>query len=80
MQKDFLSIPIVGARKTKQIQDSLKALDITIPEKHMEALNKVSKVRLGFPHEFLNSPGVKSVSFGDAYDRLDNPNDLLRAK
>lgn len=72
MQKDFLSIPIIGARKLSQLQDSLKCLRFELPDMYMERLDKVSEIQLGFPHDFLNSEGVKDVLFGGTYDMIDN--------
>ena len=51
-------IPIVGARKVSQIQDSLKAATLVLGEEHLERLNQVSAIELGFPHDFLESKGV----------------------
>ncbi len=70
MQHPSQSIPIVGARKLEQIQDSLKAAEIEIPEAAMEKLADVSAIELGFPHDFLKQDGVKHVSFGGDYDKL----------
>ncbi len=70
MQHPSQSIPIVGARKLEQIQDSLKAAEIEIPKAAMEKLDDVSAIELGFPHDFLKQDGVKHVSFGGDYDKL----------
>lgn len=70
MQKDFTSIPIVGSRKHEQISESLKAAEIIIPNDLMEELNEVSKIELGFPHDFLVSDGVKTVLYGGTYDDI----------
>ncbi len=72
MQQDFQGIPIIGARKLSQLQDSLKCLRFELPEMYMERLDEVSKIELGFPHDFLNSDGVKEVIFGGTYDMIDN--------
>jgi aryl-alcohol dehydrogenase-like predicted oxidoreductase len=70
MQKEFSSIPIVGSRKHEQISESLHAAEIIIPEELMTELNEVSKIDLGFPHDFLASDGVKQVLFGGTWDKL----------
>jgi aryl-alcohol dehydrogenase-like predicted oxidoreductase len=46
-------VPIVGARKLGQIQDNVGALSVTLPEKALDRLEEVSKIELGFPHDFL---------------------------
>ena len=64
MEKDYTSIPIVGGRKVAQIEDSLNATEISIPEEDIQKLDEVSKISLGFPHDFLNSKDVKQVVYG----------------
>ncbi len=70
MQQPFSSIPIVGARKVEQIDDSLKATELVIPLESMEKLNDISAIELGFPHDFLNSDGVNTVLFGGERSNL----------
>ena len=65
-------IPIIGASKAKQLQDSLGCLSLKIPDELLAKLNEVSKIELGFPHEFLKSDGVKEEAFGGLYEKLDN--------
>lgn len=64
-------IPIIGARKVTQIQDSLQAVDFSIPAEQLALLNRVSAIELGFPHDFLRSDGVRDVLFGGTYDQID---------
>jgi len=71
IQQNFKSIPIVGARKLSQIQDSLGALSFQLPGDLMKDLNEVSIIEPGFPHDFLLSDTVKMVAYGGAYDYLD---------
>ncbi|OJJ14833.1 aldo/keto reductase [marine bacterium AO1-C] len=71
MQQNQTVIPIVGARKLSQIEDSLGCVDIVIPEAQMKELNEVSAIALGFPHEFLAEDRVKQVIFGDTYSKID---------
>jgi aryl-alcohol dehydrogenase-like predicted oxidoreductase len=56
-------IPIVGARTEAQIRDSLDCLNFTLPEKMMQRLNEVSKIDLGFPHEFLKEPMINDLVY-----------------
>ncbi|MBI3394951.1 MAG: aldo/keto reductase, partial [Spirochaetia bacterium] len=49
-------IPILGASKLSQIQDNLKSLDFTLSAEHLKRLDDVSKIDLGFPHDFLAGP------------------------
>lgn len=64
-------IPIVGARKESQIIDSMGCLNFTIPEEMMQALDELSKVSLGFPHEFFELPTVKKVLYGENFNKLE---------
>jgi aryl-alcohol dehydrogenase-like predicted oxidoreductase len=64
-------IPIVGARKVEQITDSLGSVDVKLGEPHLEKLDAVSKVDLGFPHDFLRSDGVRDLVRGEIRTRID---------
>jgi aryl-alcohol dehydrogenase-like predicted oxidoreductase len=66
------TMPIVGARHVEQLKDSLKCLEFTIPSEMMVRLDEVSKIELGFPHDFLASEGVKEVAFAGMFDKIEN--------
>lgn len=70
MQQHQQIIPIVGARHTGQLQDSLKATEITLSAEHLERLHAVSAIELGFPHEFLKGDGVRDILFGGKLGEL----------
>jgi aryl-alcohol dehydrogenase-like predicted oxidoreductase len=55
--------PILGARTLTQLQDNLAALEITFSDEQIARLNAVSRIDLGFPHDFLSS-GAMSMMFG----------------
>jgi len=65
------TIPIVGARKVSQIEDTLKAAEVSLSAEHLATLDEVSRVALGFPHEFLESDGVLDVMYGSVRERVD---------
>lgn len=65
-------IPIIGARKLSHVKDNMNCLDLTLSEGHLAKLNDVSKVELGFPHDFLNKESIKSVVYGDMFERIDS--------
>ncbi|MCE7039506.1 aldo/keto reductase [Dyadobacter sp. CY312] len=71
-QRQQVMIPIIGASKASQLEDSLGCLSFEIPAEQMARLNEVSKIELGFPHEFLKSDGVKEEAFGGMYEKLYN--------
>jgi aryl-alcohol dehydrogenase-like predicted oxidoreductase len=59
-------IPIVGARKKSQIEDSLGALTFELTEEQVTRLDKISHIDLGFPHDFLRQPNIERVIYGEA--------------
>lgn len=71
MQQSFSSIPIVGATKTTQLVDNIGAITITLSPEHIARLNEASSFELGFPHDFFNEAGVKQVTYGGFYDKIE---------
>ncbi len=57
-------IPIVGARKVGQIEDTMGAASVTLTADHLKKLHQVSKISLGFPHDFIASDFVRDVVRG----------------
>lgn len=49
------AFPIIGARTASHLTESFKALNINLSVEHLERLNAVSQVRLGYPHEILQT-------------------------
>jgi aryl-alcohol dehydrogenase-like predicted oxidoreductase len=47
------AFPIVGARTIEHIQDSLKALSFQLTPEHINQLNQLSAVPMGYPHDLL---------------------------
>jgi aryl-alcohol dehydrogenase-like predicted oxidoreductase len=64
-------IPIVGARRVSQIRDSLGAVDVKFEQGHLDRLREVSRVDLGFPHDFIASSGVQDMVKSELRSRLD---------
>jgi aryl-alcohol dehydrogenase-like predicted oxidoreductase len=64
-------IPIVGARKLAQFQDNLASLDVKLDPAQVARLDAVSKVRLGFPHEFYENGMVNNLVYGGLRDKID---------
>ncbi len=65
-------IPIIGARKLTQFQDNLACLDVTLSPEHLQRLDQVSQIELGFPHDFLQSDIIRDRLFGGTYNTIDN--------
>ncbi|HYO80837.1 MAG TPA: aldo/keto reductase [Bryobacteraceae bacterium] len=64
-------IPIVGARRLSQVKDNLACLEVRLSPQEMMALDEVSKVDLGFPHDFYSKSMVRGLSYGGMYDRIE---------
>lgn len=60
-----VTAPIIGARTAAQLTDNLGALEVEFEDAQLARLAQVSDIELGFPHEFLNRPLTRSVTFGD---------------
>ena len=71
MQQGFSCIPIIGATKPEQFIENLKCLDVTLSNEHINSLNQVSKIELGFPGDFFLEDGVKNVLYGGFFDRIE---------
>src|SRR4029079_4188057 len=46
-------IPIIGAKNLVQINDNLACMEFVLSDDQIQRLNEVSKIELGFPHDFL---------------------------
>lgn len=71
-QQKGVMVPILGARTVVQLEDNLGALDVKLDKDQMDKLNKVSEIDMGFPHRFLDSPGIKENIYGGKADQIDN--------
>lgn len=61
------SIPIVGARKALHLQDSLGSVKVVLNQNELTRLHEVSKVEMGFPHDFLSADAIKDNLYGGTY-------------
>lgn len=73
MQQDFKCIPIVGATKLSQLNENLNAVDFTLAQEHVETLNKISMIDLGFPEAFYREEGVRQSVYGGYFDKIHHP-------
>jgi aryl-alcohol dehydrogenase-like predicted oxidoreductase len=67
-----VTIPVVGARTEAQIRDNLAAVDVNLDDAQLARLDEVTRVELGYPHEFLVYARGDSFTFGDAYALTDD--------
>ncbi|UCG51311.1 MAG: aldo/keto reductase [Candidatus Latescibacterota bacterium] len=71
-QQRGVIVPLLGARTLSQLKDNLGALDVTLDQKHLERLDKASRVDLGFPHGFLAQDPIRDFVYGGTYDKIHN--------
>jgi aryl-alcohol dehydrogenase-like predicted oxidoreductase len=64
-------LPIVGARKVSQLEDSLGGASLKLGEGELERLAAASGIEPGFPHDFLSSDGVRDLVRGEIRPRID---------
>ncbi|WP_242127421.1 aldo/keto reductase [Sphingobium sp. Sx8-8] len=51
-----ITAPIIGARTLDQLQQNLGVLDLRLSAEDIVELEQVSRIDLGFPHDFLKTP------------------------
>lgn len=64
-------IPIVGARKVEQITDTIGAAEVKLDDAQLAKLDAVSKISLGFPHDFLHADQVLDLVRSEQRTRID---------
>ena len=58
------TVPIIGARRIAQLEDNLASAALVLSGEHVRRLDEVSKIELGFPHDFVESDLVKNLTTG----------------
>lgn len=66
------AIPIFGARTAQQVRENMACFDSGLTDEHLRRLDKVGKIKLGFPHDFLASGIVKNFIYAGMYNLIDN--------
>ncbi|MCB9600044.1 MAG: aldo/keto reductase [Sandaracinus sp.] len=64
-------LPIVGARKVEQIADTMRASEVKLSPEHLVKLDEVSRIALGFPHDFLRAEYVQDLVHSSVRARVD---------
>lgn len=64
-------IPIVGARRLDQMEANVAIVDLKLSAEEIRQLDEASQIELGFPHDFLDKPMVKTFTFGGVRDLID---------
>ncbi|GAB4536263.1 MAG: aldo/keto reductase [Haliangiales bacterium] len=65
LAQGYRMIPIVGARKVAQIEDTLAAADVELSQETLAELDQLTRIDLGFPHDFIASSGVQDMVKGE---------------
>jgi aryl-alcohol dehydrogenase-like predicted oxidoreductase len=63
-QQSGVVIPVVGVRTAAQMQDNIRSVEFELSQEHLDRLNKVSSIDLGFPHSFIASPDTQRFVTG----------------
>lgn len=71
-QQPGVIIPLLGAAKVTQLQENLDSLKVTLSAAQLAKLDAVSKIELGFPHDFLASDETHDVVYGGTFAKIDN--------
>jgi hypothetical protein len=61
-------VPILGVRRREQLDDNLGALEVELTAEELARLEEVSRIELGFPHDF----GAGRLAYGDTRPLIDN--------
>jgi aryl-alcohol dehydrogenase-like predicted oxidoreductase len=61
-------LPVIGARTERQLTDNLAALDLDLTRDELERLDAVSRIELGFPHDFIG----RSMAHGETFALVDD--------
>lgn len=70
------AIPIVGARTRRQLEDSLGAVGLELPDAQLERLERVSRVEQPWPYGMLSSPAQTGFTYGGHLDRIETTRPL----
>ena len=65
-------VPIVGCTSPGQLAANLAAADVVLGAAETARLDEVSRVELGFPHDFLRLESIKRIVYGDRWRQVVN--------
>ena len=71
-QRPGVVIPVIGSRKVSQIKDNLACLEFTLTESQIQHLDEVSKIELGFPHDFMAMEGIQDITYAGMAASIDS--------
>jgi len=65
-------IPIIGIRQASQATENLKCIDFNLSSEHLQQLNQISQVELGYPNKYFNQEMVKNFVTDGMFEAIDN--------
>ena len=71
-------LPVVGARNADQLSESLACVGWNLDETELSALQNISAIDIGWPHDFLRSDTVYQVMDGGLQQQFSRPIPKLR--
>lgn len=63
-------IPIIGARKLSQLQDNLASGTLSLSPEQLTALDKASRIELGFPYSMYEKDLVRGLVYGGMREHI----------
>ena len=70
INRQGVSSIIIGARRIKQIKENIGCLSVNLNDDQIQRLNNVSKIDLGFPHDFIGREVIKDLVTGGTHIRF----------
>jgi aryl-alcohol dehydrogenase-like predicted oxidoreductase len=61
-------VPMLGVRRREQLEDNLGALELELTAAELDRLEEVSRIELGFPHDF----GADRLAYGTTRPLIDS--------
>ncbi len=69
-QQPGQQIPILGATTPEQLDENLGNLDVVLDQEHLDRIDRIGAIDMGFPWEFLAQPMIQEVLYGGMGDRI----------
>ena len=66
------AIPIFGARSVEQVKENVNCFGFDLSDQQDQRLTAVSRIKLGYPHDFLASGIVRKLMYGQHGDGIDS--------
>ncbi len=72
-QQQISCVPLAGATRLEQLTENMKAFTLKLDDEHLRRLHEVSRIELGFPHDFYLQEGVRQALYGGFDQRIKRP-------